>query len=127
MTPREAIAAGSTYIVVGRPITLRRKVREVIRWKQGYALNGPSEETISVSVGGKPRQERADSATTSVTQCGRWEITMPTDTNAMLSSAELDANGADVYRCVVDGRTEYTDRPCDDGAAVPRDDRVHGG
>ena len=34
---------------VGRPITLRLTVGEVIRWKGGYALNGPTAESAGLA------------------------------------------------------------------------------
>jgi hypothetical protein len=46
------------------------------------------QRSITVNIGGKPKA-RADSTQTSVTQCGRWEIVMPADTAAMLTSTEL--------------------------------------
>lgn len=37
---------------------------------------------------------------------------------ALLAVVAIDAAAAEVYRCMIDGRVTFTDRPCDDGERI---------
>jgi hypothetical protein len=84
----------SGYEIEGRDQPQNVPIAEVIALdsaRQAATDNCQQKMNVSVNVGigeSKPA-EHADSTQTSTTQCGRWTIVMPTDTAAMLNSAEL--------------------------------------
>lgn len=83
----------SNYEIEGREIPVNVPIAEVIARdsiRRAEADSCVMKGSIRVKIGGADKPaEHADTAQTTVTQCGRWEIVMPTDTTSMLTSAEL--------------------------------------
>jgi len=84
----------SGYEIEGRDQPQNVPIAEVLamdsaRMAATDSCNRKMNVSVNVGVGEPARVEHADSQQTSITQCGRWVIVMPTDTTSMLTSPEL--------------------------------------